>query len=97
MKTEHGKGLVKGYRAAGVNFLGVRLQKLFVEIKTAEDMALHNEMLKEVLAMVGGEPVGIVQAVADIILYKKETKKLLKKKFLRQVADKILEIGQRAE
>jgi hypothetical protein len=95
IKNDHGKGLVRAYRAAGINFMAVRLEKLFVEIKTQEDIVLHNEVLKEVLAMVNAEPVGILKAIADIILFKKETNRHRKKSFLRQVADKILIIGEK--
>jgi len=90
--SDAGKGLLRSYKLAGQDFLAYRLVKLFIKIETPEDIALHNDILAEVLQIIGGEEKTFFKDLAEIILYKDYKPK---KRFLFRVAGKILELGQR--
>ncbi len=50
-----GKELLASYERAGNDFLASRLEGAFRLLKTPEDVALHNVIVKEVLVMVTGK------------------------------------------
>ena len=80
------------YHRAGQEFLAYRLANLFVKIETPADIALHNDVLAEVLQIVEGEETGFFRDMAGIILYAKEDRK---KRMLFWIAGKILNTGQK--
>lgn len=89
-----GKGLYIAYQKAGEDFLAYRMEKLFVRIETAEDIALHNDILSEVLQMIQGEETQFFKGMAEAILYPKVNKR---KRFLLRLAGQILRIGQKRQ
>jgi hypothetical protein len=52
-KDQFRNDLIDAYRRAGENFLAYRLEKMFAEIKTEADRALHNEIAAEIGLMIG--------------------------------------------
>lgn len=50
-----GKELLAAYERAGNDFLASRLEGSWRLLKTPEDVALHNVIVKEVIAMVTGK------------------------------------------
>ena len=79
--------------AAGPNFLAVRLGRIFTKIETEEDRILHNDMLKDVLAILEAkeQKQAFFRTLAQSMLTgKKQTKKV----FLRRMAQRILNVGQ---
>jgi len=92
VSSDIGKGIYRGYRQAGQDFLAYRLAKLFIRIETPADIALHNDILAEVLQIVHGEEKGFFKDLAGIILYKRDKPQ---KRFLFRVAGKILELGMK--
>jgi len=86
----NGKGLARAYQSAGQDFLAYRLEKLFVRIETPADIALHNDILAEVLQIIAGEEKGFFKDMAGIILYVGDDRE---KRFLFRVAGKILQLG----
>jgi len=91
-KENTGCGIYRSYQRAGQDFLAYRLAKLFVRIETPTDIALHNDVLAEVLQIVHGEEKAFFKDMAGILLYQPENKQ---KRFLFRVAGKILEIGMK--
>lgn len=91
----NGKGLYRAYQQAGQNFLAYRLEKLFVRIETPADIALHNDILAEVLQIIAGEEKGFFRDMAEIILSLPYIKEEPRKRWLFRVAGKILNIGQK--
>lgn len=87
-----GSGIYKAYRAAGANFLALKLGKLFTRIENVEDQALHNDMLKDVLEIIDGEEQSFFKSLADWMLYGKVDKK---KRFLYHVACRALTFGMK--
>ena len=88
----NGRGLYQSYRNVGEDFLAYRLEKLFVKIETPVDIALHNDILSEVLQMIEGEETKFFRGIATAILYPKVNRR---KRFLFRVAGQILRIGQK--
>jgi len=86
------RGIYRAYQKAGADFLGYRLAKLFVKIETPEDIALHNDVLSEVLQIIEGEERQFFKRLAEILLYKRVNKQ---KRFLFMIACLILNIGQK--
>jgi hypothetical protein len=86
-----GKSISAAYGRAGSDFLANRLEGMFREIKTPEDIALHNVILKEVIAMIGDQPVKFYRVLAHSILLK-ESK--AKKSLYRKVVDSILSVAK---
>jgi hypothetical protein len=95
MANDIGKGIYRGYQSAGQDFLAYRLAKLFVRIESEADVALHNDVVSEVLQIVYGEEKGFFRDLAGIVLYKDKYKVELRKRFLFRVAGQILNIGQK--
>jgi hypothetical protein len=85
-------GLAKAYQAAGANFLALKLGKLFTRIESVEDQALHNDMLADVLSIIEGNEASFFKQIAENMLYHKPEKK---KRFLYQVACRVLMFGQK--
>lgn len=92
MKKDIGKGIYRAYYEAGQDFLAYRLAKLFVRIETSADIALHNDVLSEVLQIIHGEERGFFRDMAGIILYQPVDRR---KRLLFSIAGKILELGQK--
>lgn len=88
----NGKGIFRSYQKAGQDFLAYRLAKLFVKIETDADIALHNDVLLEVLQMIHGEEKAFFKDMAGILLYQPVDRR---KRFLFKVAGQILNIGQK--
>ncbi len=80
------------YEKAGKTLLAHRLQHVFHAIKTQEDMALHNDILAEVLLIIEGKDRTFMSSLTDLILYKRIPKQ---KRFLFHVAALILDIGHK--
>ncbi len=108
--TDHrGKGITKLYMLGGADLLAHRLSQLFTEIETPEDIALHNDVVREVLEMVNTEPpseiatsaeLALVRRIADYLLYRELTDKQLKalgankrKRFLFRMADYVMDVA----
>lgn len=85
------EGLYKAYQKAGPDFLAYRMGKLFVKIETPEDIALHNDILSEVLQIIEGHETTFFKGMADYLLYPKINRR---KRFLFRLAERILHIGQ---
>lgn len=50
-----GKAIASAYASAGNSFLAYRLEGMFRQLKTPEDVALHNAIQREVMLMIGKE------------------------------------------
>jgi hypothetical protein len=46
------KIIIKGYSQAGDDFLALKLKKVFAVLTTPEEVALHNDMVRDIQAMV---------------------------------------------
>lgn len=90
---DDGKTLSAGYREAGSDFLATRLDGMFRQLKTPEDVALHNLLQREVMLMVGDEPVMFLQSITHTLLRKRAQKKK-RRKFRRIVAESILGVAK---
>ena len=86
------RGLYKSYQRAGPSFLAYKLERLFVRIETPEDTVLHNDILKDVLGIIGGEEKSFFAYMAEAILYQNVNRK---KRLLFRLAEQILSIGQK--
>ena len=111
MADVRGKGIAKLYDNGGAALLAHRLAQLFTEIETPADIALHNDVMREVLEMVNTEPPGdkvtmaemsFVRRIADYLLYRELTEKELKamgankrKRFLFRMAQYVIEVSGR--
>ena len=104
--SDQGKGLYQAYRGAGTTFLAYRLRKVFVDIKTDEDKALHNDVLREVSEMIAGDEKQFFKMLAEDVLSKASTKgcqlcgskvkpKQRVKRFLWGIANRILQVGMK--
>ena len=81
-----GKELLAGYEQAGNDFLASRLEGAFRLLKTQEDVALHNVIVEEILAMVTGkENVNRFYRLMARSLLEKQAKR----SFLKMVAEAI--------
>ena len=85
-----GKGIHVAYMKAGADFLAYRMQRLFTKIETPEDIALHNDVLKEVLLIVSGKEQEFFKTLAEDMLYTKVNRK---KRFFMRLASRVLNIG----
>ena len=87
-----GRGLYRGYNQAGEDFLAVKLAKLFTRIETDEDIALHNDMLTDVLEIIQGEEETFFKGIAHMTLYEPMDRR---KRWIFRIACSILNIGQK--
>ena len=83
---EHKKKLVNAYQMAGADFLALKLERVFREIKTDEDRVLHNDMVKEFSSLLP-EPVGFLKTLAMTV----NARRINSKNYLKTVANIILE------
>ena len=86
------KGIYLAYSKAGTAFLAMKMQRLFTKLETPEDIALHNDILADVLAIINGEEKMFFRAI-DQILFQKVDKESKKKRVLFKLAEEILHIG----
>jgi hypothetical protein len=97
-----GQGLYRLYRTGGEKFLAMRLSLLFKELQTPEDVALHNDVVTDVLQIINTaySPDPLQATEEESILYEFIAGILLRKRvkrrrFLLRVAYQILHIGQK--
>ena len=83
---EHRKNMIRAYQMAGSNFLAMKLERIFREIKTDEDRILHNDMVRE-LGEILPNPTGFLGTLATTI----NLKQIAKKNYLKAIANIILE------
>jgi hypothetical protein len=77
------------YRLAGNDFLASDLESIFRDLKTPEDIALHNVMVKKVVKMVGQDKLKATffyRALSHRLLRKRAKQSLLKQ--IAQVLNK---------
>ena len=81
------------YQRAGIDFLALKLMGMFRMIRTEQDMARHNDILHDVLAMMGDElnRKTIYGQIAGAILHRPSA---AKRSLCRIVADRILALGK---
>ena len=79
------------YRKAGADFLAFRLTRIFTKIETEEDKILHNDMLKDVLEIIKGEPAFFKNLAEDMLFTKVDRKK----RFFVRLASRVLNWGMR--
>ena len=84
-----GKTLKNSYYRAGEDFLAFRLEKMFRVIRTEADIALHNDMLSEVLLMIDDKPDEFFRGLAHKILNRE---KKAKKSFLSMISEQLISI-----
>lgn len=91
-----GEGLYRSYQKAGPSFLAWRMEKLFTKIETDADIALHNDILSDVLRIIEGDGTLFFNGMAELILYPKKVRNIYKKKrFLFRLAEQMLRIGRK--
>ena len=93
MKTpdeQHRELLKDAYAAAGVDFLAYKLKRVFMRIETPEDIALHNDVLDEMLIMIEADMPGFFRKLANIVL-RREPKKA---SWLKKIAENIMIISR---
>ena len=88
---QDGKAISGAYRRAGNDFLAQRLEGMFRVLKTPEDIALHNVIQKEIMLMVGDEPIQFYRALAFRLL---DGRKKARRKFRRWVAEAIMGVSK---
>lgn len=88
--SDTGRSLFLMYHKAGTTVLAHRLKHLFHPIETKADIALHNDILAEVILIIDGKEREFMSGLADLILYKKILKQ---KRFLFHLATLVFEIG----
>jgi len=88
--SDTGRSLFLMYNKDGGTVLAHRLQHLFHPVKTPDDMALHNDVLAEIMLIIEGKERNLLKGLVDMILYKRPKQK----RFLFKVAVFILELGQ---
>ena len=81
----------RAYKSAGADFLAIRLTRIFTKIETEEDKVLHNDMLKDVLGIIKGEP-AFFKTLAEDMLFTKVDRK---KRFFTRLASRVLNWGLR--
>ncbi len=61
--------IIRGYNQAGDDFLANDLRKIFMLIETADDKALHNDMIRRIQKMIGDVGVNDLRtSVAKMLL-----------------------------
>lgn len=88
--SDTGRSLFLMYHKAGTTVLAHRLQHLFHPIQNKDDIALHNDILAEVILILDGKEREFMSGLTDLILHKRVSKQ---KRFFRRVAQLILDIG----
>ena len=59
--------LIKAYTQAGEEFVADRLKKVFCEIENQNDIALHNDMVREIQVMIG-PPGDFLRSVSRLLI-----------------------------
>ena len=81
--------IIRGWHNAGEAFLAEKLTKIFCELTTPEDVALHNDMVRDLHLMVGFDNrESFWMDIAKIVLNKPRN-------FLRSVANHITNLSMR--
>lgn len=80
--------LTKGYHDSGEDFLALKLKKVFSILKTPGDMQLHNDMVEDMIIIVGGNGDEFRWSLAKILLNKPRD-------FLHSAANLIFNISLR--
>uniref|UniRef100_A0A6M3KLZ0 Uncharacterized protein n=1 Tax=viral metagenome TaxID=1070528 RepID=A0A6M3KLZ0_9ZZZZ len=62
------KILIQGYNRAGDDFLAEKLKKIFDILETQEKVVLHNDMVRDVMFMVGGDGKDLRKGVARMLM-----------------------------
>lgn len=57
----------RGYANAGDDFLAEKLKKIFCPINTEEDRYLHNEMIRDLMMLIGPEISNVRKSIARTI------------------------------
>lgn len=86
-----GKATSAAYRRAGNDFLAQRFEGMFRQLKTPEDIALHNVIQKEIMSMVGDEPVQFYRALAYRML---DGRKKTRRTFRQWVAGAVMGVSK---
>jgi hypothetical protein len=86
--SDSGQSLFKMYHKAGKDALAHRLQHVFHPIRNEADIALHNDIVGEVLKIIKGKERTFLSGLTDLVLRKRR-----RKRFLEHVATLIDSIG----
>lgn len=71
--TDKRKIISDAYNNAGSEFLAYRLTQVFAKIETQNDIALHNDVMREIDLMVQGSVEELLKDIADrILLYSRK-------------------------
>jgi len=92
--------LQRAYLLAGNDYLAYRIEKIFIEIKTEEEKALHNDVVIEIRTMVEHDYGGFIKEMVNVLtanLSNKMARKRRFRKFLKQVAKKIMLIAGKSK
>lgn len=88
----NGIALSAAYRRAGGDLLAQRIEGMFRQLKTPEDVALHNAIQKEIMAMVPREDAAkFYQTIQAQMLFEK---KKARKRFRDIVSWSILSVAK---
>ncbi len=88
----NGRSLYSIYRNAGTGFLAYRLERLFSKIETPADIAIHNEVLEEMVKIIAGKEKAFYKGIFEALFNVRVDRK---KRFLFRMAEQILTIGQK--
>lgn len=81
--------IIHGYARAGDDFLAHKLRKVFTLLKTPEDMALHNDMIRDIQSMIGDVGANdLRRSTAGMLINRSEN-------FLLRVANRIKNLSVR--
>ena len=86
-----GKLISTCYRLAGNDFLASDLECIFRDLKTPEDIALHNHMVKKVVKMVGQDK------LEATFFYRAMSHRLLRKRAKMSLIKQIAEVLNKKE
>lgn len=76
-KQPYRKVLVEGYKHAGPDFLAIRLTRIFSKIETEQDRVLHNDMIDDLIALLGDKKPEFLKPVAEEIINHPHQKNIL--------------------
>lgn len=87
-----GKAISAAYGRAGNDFLAHSLEGMFRELRTPEDVALHNVIQRDVMLMVGDSAVKFYRVLGNLLETKVERK--ARRSFRDVVAEAILDVAK---
>ena len=67
-EDKYKKGLTSAYVAAGRNYLGFRLRRVFGKIESEKDKILHNDIMADIDILIGTHGEELLTKVADEII-----------------------------